>query len=78
MINILIIQGCQSGSICRGGQLVSWSGGLGDPGGLGGPGGQGCLGDQGGPGLHGINNQIIEKIENPQNSHFIIMVTLNH
>ena len=65
MINLLIIQGCQSGSICRGGQLVSWSGwsgGLGDPGGLGGPVGQGCPGDQGGPGLHGVNNQIIEKI----------------
>ena len=61
--------------------VVSWSVGLvglGDPGGLGGPGGQGCPGDQGGPGLHGVNNQIIEKFENPQNSHFIIMVTLNH
>ena len=41
IINLLIIQGCQSGSV---GQLVSWSGwsdwsdGLGVPGGPGGPG----------------------------------------
>ena len=26
MINLLIIQGCQSGSVCWGGQSVSWSG----------------------------------------------------
>ena len=45
MIHLLIIQGCQSGSVCRGGQSVSWSGwsgGLGGPGGPGGQGGQGC------------------------------------
>ena len=46
-----------------------WSGCSGGPGGPGGPGGQGCLGGQGGAkikfvnvyGLHGLNNQIIEK-----------------
>ena len=44
MINLFIIQGCQSGSVGRVGQLVSWSGwsdwsdGLGGPGGPGGPG----------------------------------------
>ena len=51
IINLFIIQVCQSGSV-----------GLGGPGCQCGPGGQGCLGGQGGPGLHGLNNQIIEKI----------------
>ena len=61
IINLFIIQVCQSGSV-----------GLGGPGCQCGPGGQGCLGGQVGPGdqvikfvnaygLHGLKNQIVKK-----------------
>ena len=57
IINLFIIQVCQSGSV-----------GLGGPGCQCGPGGQGCPGGQGGPGgqvchciWFSLNNQIIEK-----------------
>ena len=51
MINLLIIQGCQSGSVGRGGQLVrfsGWSSGLDGPGSPGSPGSPSGPGGRGG------------------------------
>ena len=60
IINLLIIQGCQSGSVGLGGQLVRLSGWSGWSGWSGDPGGQGCPGDQGGFGGQGV--QVVQVV----------------